>query len=155
MVMEKLALDCFLLARGGSESRGKPENRRQGKACFPHARRGEQDKRRRAVFFAEENLISTGDSPLRMTVVRALVDVRDAGFHNYNLDLIYGSSRETREEFEEDIRTALRFSPTHISAYCLTIEPGTEFATLRRKGKLSVPDDLGSGRVHAERAGDS
>ncbi len=73
--------------------------------------------------------------------VRALVDVRDAGFHNYNLDLIYGSSQETREEFEEDIRTALRFSPTHISAYCLTIEPGTEFATLRRKGKLSVPDD--------------
>lgn len=73
--------------------------------------------------------------------VRALVDVRDAGFHNYNLDLIYGSSRETREEFEEDIRTALRFSPTHISAYCLTIEPGTEFATLWRKGKLSLPDD--------------
>jgi oxygen-independent coproporphyrinogen-3 oxidase len=73
--------------------------------------------------------------------VRALVDVRDAGFHNYNLDLIYGSSQETREEFEEDIRTALRFSPTHISAYCLTIEPGTEFATLWRKGKLSLPDD--------------
>ena len=35
----------------------------------------------------------------------------------------------------------MSFSPTHISAYCLTIEPGTEFATLRRKGKLSVPDD--------------
>lgn len=73
--------------------------------------------------------------------VRALTDVRDAGFCNYNLDLIYGSSQETREEFENDIRTALGFSPTHISAYCLTIEPGTEFATLRRKGKLSVPDD--------------
>lgn len=73
--------------------------------------------------------------------VRALVDVRDAGFRNYNLDLIYGSSQETREEFENDIRTALNFSPTHISAYCLTIEPGTEFATLWRKGKLSLPDD--------------
>ena len=73
--------------------------------------------------------------------VRALVDVRDAGFRNYNLDLIYGSSQETREEFENDIRTALSFSPTHISAYCLTIEPGTEFATLWRKGKLSLPDD--------------
>ena len=73
--------------------------------------------------------------------IRALADVQDAGFDNYNLDLIYGSSRETREEFENDIRTALSFSPAHISAYCLTIEPGTEFATLRRKGKLSVPDD--------------
>ena len=73
--------------------------------------------------------------------VRALVDVRDAGFRNYNLDLIYGSSQETREEFENDIRTALSFSPTHISAYCLTIEPGTEFATLWRKGRLSLPGD--------------
>ena len=73
--------------------------------------------------------------------VRVLVDVGDAGFHNCNLDLIYGSSQETREEFENDIRTALSFSPTHISAYCLTIEPGTEFATLWRKGKLSLPDD--------------
>lgn len=73
--------------------------------------------------------------------VRALADVRDAGFRNYNLDLIYGSSRETRKEFEEDIRTALRFSPTHISAYCLTVEPGTEFAALLRKGKLFLPDD--------------
>ena len=72
---------------------------------------------------------------------RALVDVGDAGFRNYNLDLIYGSSQETRKEFENDIRTALSFSPTHISAYCLTIEPGTEFATLWRKGKLLVPDD--------------
>lgn len=73
--------------------------------------------------------------------VRALVDVQYAGFRNYNMDLIYGSSQETREEFENDIRTAVSFSPTHISAYCLTIEPGTEFATLWRKGKLSLPDD--------------
>lgn len=72
---------------------------------------------------------------------RALCDVQDAGFCNYNLDLIYGSSEETREEFEKDIRTGVSFSPTHISAYCLTIEPGTEFATLLRKGKLSIPDD--------------
>ncbi len=73
--------------------------------------------------------------------VRALADVRDAGFHNFNIDLIYGSSQESREEFEKDIQTALGFSPAHLSAYCLTIEPGTEFATLRRKGKLSLPDD--------------
>ncbi|MCY3985709.1 MAG: radical SAM family heme chaperone HemW [Candidatus Dadabacteria bacterium] len=72
---------------------------------------------------------------------RALGDVRAAGFRNFNIDLIYGSSQESREEFENDIRTALGFYPTHLSAYCLTIEPGTEFATLRRKRKLSLPDD--------------
>ena len=73
--------------------------------------------------------------------VRALGDVRAAGFCNFNIDLIYGSSQESGEEFENDIRTAMGFSPAHLSAYCLTIEPGTEFAALRRKGKLSLPDD--------------
>ncbi len=72
---------------------------------------------------------------------RILSDVKSAGFSNFNMDLIYGSSEETLEEFENDIRTALTFSPPHISAYCLTVEPGTEFATLRRLGKLSLPDD--------------
>ncbi len=91
--------------------------------------------------FSHRKLDFYGRSMVPDDCARTLADVRDAGFHNYNLDLIYGSSQETREEFENDIRTALSFSPTHISAYCLTIEPGTEFATLLRRGKLFVPDD--------------
>ncbi len=73
--------------------------------------------------------------------MRAISDVCDAGFSNFNLDLIYGSLGETPQELENDLRVALGFSPTHISAYCLTIEPGTEFATLYRMGKLRLPDD--------------
>ncbi len=73
--------------------------------------------------------------------MRTVSDVRDAGFSDFNLDLIYGSPGETPQEFESDLRAALGFFPTHISAYCLTIEPGTEFAALHRTGKLRLPDD--------------
>lgn len=72
---------------------------------------------------------------------RALRDVREAGFSNFSLDLIYGSPGETREEFERDLETAVGFAPAHVSAYCLAIEPGTEFWRLERLGKLVLPDD--------------
>lgn len=72
---------------------------------------------------------------------RTLRDVREAGFSNFSLDLIYGSPGETREEFERDLETAVGFAPSHVSAYCLAIEPGTEFWRLERLGKLVLPDD--------------
>ena len=72
---------------------------------------------------------------------RTLRDVREAGFSNFSLDLIYGSPGETREEFERDLETAVGFAPAHVSAYCLAIEPGTEFWRLERLGKLVLPDD--------------
>lgn len=72
---------------------------------------------------------------------RALRDVMEAGFSNFSLDLIYGSPGETREEFERDLETAVGFAPAHVSAYCLAIEPGTEFWRLERLGKLVLPDD--------------
>ena len=72
---------------------------------------------------------------------RTLDEVRRAGFSNFSLDLIYGSSGETLEEFESDLGTAVGFSPSHVSAYCLAVEPGTEFWKMRARGELRLPDD--------------
>jgi putative oxygen-independent coproporphyrinogen III oxidase len=72
---------------------------------------------------------------------RILEEVRAAGFENYNFDLMYGTSGETIEEWSLDLEEAVRFGSSHISAYCLTIENGTEFGALCKKGKLSLPDD--------------
>lgn len=49
-------------------------------------------------------------------------------FDNFNLDIIYGLPNQTLKEAQSDILIACKFSPTHISAYNLTIEPNTEFA---------------------------
>ncbi|MFI5321970.1 MAG: radical SAM family heme chaperone HemW [Thermodesulfobacteriota bacterium] len=72
---------------------------------------------------------------------RILEDVSRAGFGNYNFDLIYGTSGETLHEWSLDLREAVRFGSSHISAYCLTIENGTEFGALYKKGKLMLPDE--------------
>jgi oxygen-independent coproporphyrinogen-3 oxidase len=72
---------------------------------------------------------------------RILEDVVRSGFNDFNLDLIYGVPFETLDEWERDLDSAIRFDATHISAYCLTIEEGTEFWTLYSEGRLPLPDE--------------
>lgn len=72
---------------------------------------------------------------------RILEDIIKAGFENFNLDLMFGVSSETLDEWGSDLEIALGFNTTHISAYCLTIEDNTEFEALYSVGKLPLPDD--------------
>ena len=51
----------------------------------------------------------------------------EAGFDDFNLDIMHHLPEQTAEDAAKDIETALRFSPTHLSWYHLTIEPNTVF----------------------------
>ncbi|ACE05777.1 hypothetical protein Aasi_0352 [Candidatus Amoebophilus asiaticus 5a2] len=64
-----------------------------------------------------------------------------AGFNNFNLDLIYAIPGQTKEMLKRDLLTALQFKPTHISAYCLTIEQKTVFGRWLETGKIEVVQD--------------
>jgi oxygen-independent coproporphyrinogen-3 oxidase len=56
-------------------------------------------------------------------------------------DLIFGVSGQTPDEAMLEARTLAELGPTHLSAYALTIEPGTEFGSLARRGRLPLLDD--------------
>jgi putative oxygen-independent coproporphyrinogen III oxidase len=58
---------------------------------------------------------------------RAAVDITRTNFDNFNLDLMYGLPGQSLEQALADIESALAYSPSHISAYHLTIEPNTTF----------------------------
>lgn len=58
---------------------------------------------------------------------RAIQMAKDAGFDNFNIDIMYGLPKQTMEITLSDVRQALAFKPTHFSWYQLTIEPNTEF----------------------------
>lgn len=61
--------------------------------------------------------------------VRRSVDLaRAAGFTSFNLDLIYGAVGESLRQWETTLTEALKLDPPHISAYGLTVEPGTPLA---------------------------
>lgn len=58
---------------------------------------------------------------------RAVDSARQAGFDNFNLDLMHGLPGQTVAGALADIDQALALSPTHLSWYQLTLEPNTEF----------------------------
>ncbi len=68
---------------------------------------------------------------------RHAVEIAQANFDNFNLDLMYALPEQTLEQARADVRTALSFAPPHLSLYHLTMEPNTVFA----KYPPQVPDD--------------
>ncbi len=67
----------------------------------------------------------------------AAVEEAARSFATFNLDIMYALPGQTLEQVDEDIATALQFSPPHISIYHLTIEPNTYFA----KFPPVIPED--------------
>jgi oxygen-independent coproporphyrinogen-3 oxidase len=65
------------------------------------------------------------------------VEIAQANFDNFNLDLMYALPGQQLSEAQADIDMALGFAPPHLSLYHLTMEPNTVFA----KYPPVVPDD--------------
>ena len=62
---------------------------------------------------------------------------RETGFHNVNVDLMFGIPGQTRDGWEKSLRIVAALNPEHISAYSLIIEEGTPFAARN----LALPDE--------------
>jgi oxygen-independent coproporphyrinogen-3 oxidase len=60
-------------------------------------------------------------------VRRAVHHLRDAGFDNISLDLIYGIPGQSTADLEADLDDALALEPEHLSCYELEAKPGTRF----------------------------
>ena len=60
-------------------------------------------------------------------VRRAVHTLRDAGFDNISLDLIYGIPGQSAADLEADLADALALEPEHLSCYELEAKPGTRF----------------------------
>jgi oxygen-independent coproporphyrinogen-3 oxidase len=63
-----------------------------------------------------------------LDVERAFDLLRNAGFDNLSVDLIYGIPGQTPAELAADLALAIALGPEHISAYELEAKPGTRFA---------------------------
>jgi len=60
-------------------------------------------------------------------VRRAFYSLRDAGFDNISLDLIYGIPGQSAPDLDADLAEALTLAPEHLSTYELEAKPGTRF----------------------------
>jgi putative oxygen-independent coproporphyrinogen III oxidase len=99
------------------------------------------------------NRISLGVQALDDTALRflgrghsaaeALDAVRTAAslFDRFSFDLIYGRPEQTAADWTRELRDALGHAGDHLSVYQLTLEPGTPFHALWRRGKLDPLDE--------------
>lgn len=69
--------------------------------------------------------------------IKAVEIAHDAGFTNFNLDLMFGLPGAIPGDSEHDVASAIDLDPTHISFYQLTLEPNTWF----HKFPPKLPDD--------------
>jgi coproporphyrinogen III oxidase-like Fe-S oxidoreductase len=60
-------------------------------------------------------------------VRRAMHTLRDAGFDNISLDLVYGIPGQSSSDLDTDLADALVLEPEHLSCYELEAKPGTRF----------------------------
>ncbi len=72
-------------------------------------------------------LLNRAHTPLQAK--EAVLHAKEAGFENISLDLIYATLGDTKELLGEDLNTAFALPINHLSAYALTIEEGTPFAS--------------------------
>lgn len=82
---------------------------------------------------------------------RAIASAREAGFDNFNVDLMHGLSGQHRIDALRDLDAAIESGASHISWYQLTIEPNTEFyrrpPTLPPEGELMAIQEAGFARL--------
>ena len=57
----------------------------------------------------------------------AFAALREAGFDNVSLDLVYGIPGQTPGDLDDDLTAALALGPEHLSCYELEAKPGTRF----------------------------
>jgi putative oxygen-independent coproporphyrinogen III oxidase len=68
--------------------------------------------------------------------------LRQAGFDNINLDLIFGIPGQTREQWRSTLEKTITLEPEHASAYCLTYEEDTEYFLRMSSGQYQPDDSL-------------
>lgn len=77
------------------------------------------------------------------------IDVAANTFDRYSFDLIYARPNQTVEAWQQELTYALSLAGSHLSLYQLTIEPGTVFEKLHKRGDLVVPNDIASEALYA------
>lgn len=67
--------------------------------------------------------------------------LKEAGFENINLDLMFALPSQSLSQWEETLKTAVSLSPSHLSVYSLIIEENTPFYNMYKKGDITLISD--------------
>lgn len=75
------------------------------------------------------------------TAVNTVLNAKESGFNNINIDLIFNLPDQTNQKWLYNLNTAVKLPVTHISAYSLILERGTILNKMVIDGKIKMQDD--------------
>lgn len=87
---------------------------------------------------AELQLLGRQHTPEEVKVT--VKQLRDEGFSNISIDLIFGLPGQSLETWTRNLEAAVSCQPEHLSAYALTYEEDTPFFQRYQKGEF-LPDE--------------
>lgn len=80
-----------------------------------------------AQSFNDSSLEVLGRVHRAADIIKSVKILRDTGFSNLNIDLIFGLPGQSQGQWMADLEMGLDLDPEHLSIYNLTISPGTPF----------------------------
>ena len=91
--------------------------------------------------FQEELLKTAGRSHSLIDIFTAIELIHKVEIPEFSLDLISGLPHQSLAQWQNSLSQAVAATPTHISIYDLTIEPGTAFNRYYKPGDHPLPTD--------------
>jgi putative oxygen-independent coproporphyrinogen III oxidase len=88
----------------------------------------------------DRDLLFLGRNHSALEAIKA-IELADRLFGRFSFDLIYARPEQTVAAWREELAQALSLAGNHLSAYQLTIEPGTAFHARKRRGELETLKD--------------
>jgi oxygen-independent coproporphyrinogen-3 oxidase len=85
--------------------------------------------------FADENLQWMNRAHDARQSIQCIQTIREAGFDNFSIDLIYGTPGQNQEGWIKDLEKAIEMKIPHLSCYALTVEEGTALHHMIGSGK--------------------
>jgi len=89
-----------------------------------------------AQSFNDDELKKLGRIHSAEQVINSVEWAKKAGFDNISLDLIFAIPGQTVAQWRSNLMQVLELQPQHISTYCLTYEPETEFGKKLATGAI-------------------
>lgn len=90
--------------------------------------------------FLEQELIWMNRAHTAAESMQCIDAIKEAGFTNYSIDLIYGSPLLSDEDWMKNIQTVFEKDIPHISCYALTVEPKTALDKMIAQHKKAPVD---------------
>jgi oxygen-independent coproporphyrinogen-3 oxidase len=97
--------------------------------------------------FEDAHLALLGRPHNARQAVETFTLARQAGFGNVSLDLMYGLPGQRTNHWLEQLKSAVRLRPEHLSCYGLTPEPDTRLTRSLELGEFVLPEEREQSRM--------